>query len=556
MGFRAQQAALGLRQNIQAIKTCLMPAKFWAAAWVAMLLSLAVSEPLQASVRNGDLTAQTVVLVRGETVLDRRPAAFLAIQPGRYLSSSALGRACIKPGLRSDSLLLFYPDAQRCQIVQHANKLILPQRLREITGRQPPLDLLERLDSQGFVSLETDKETRSKLVLRTSSLRSSACSCPLTVGGTVSGLVGDRVVLQNNGGDNREVTAAGPFAFTFSGQNDGSSYAVSVLTQPANPTQSCSVANALGNLNGANVTNVLVSCVTGQPGDIELSVGGTVTGLLGAGLVLQNNQGDDLLIEGNGPFRFPTMLLDGSEYEVSVLTEPSNPSQVCTLANAAGTLEGTDVDNIEVICLTRQFSVGGTVSGLAGTGLILRNNDDVDLPIENNGDFSFPPQDDGTTYDVMVLTQPSNPSQRCRISNGLGNLAGANFTGIQVVCTMNAVPQGETTCQTQTRPAGGLVAAIDFLASDADGDELTGVFTHQRDAGPVQEGLPSPLAVSCESDPGVLQCTVTGNAPAQAGEYRLELSVSDGAAAIELLSVLNVSGEVIFRDDFALPVCR
>lgn len=47
-------------------------------------------------------------------------------------------------------------------------------------------------------------------------------------------------------------------------------------------------------------------------------VGGTVTGLSGAGLVLQNNGGDFLQIAADGHFSFRTAMARGSAYVVSV----------------------------------------------------------------------------------------------------------------------------------------------------------------------------------------------------------------------------------------------
>src|ERR1700727_487672 len=59
-----------------------------------------------------------------------------------------------------------------------------------------------------------------------------------TIGGTVSGLTGTGLVLQDNGGDNLTITKSGPFVFPTSVT---SAYAVSVLTQPTSPAQSCVV---------------------------------------------------------------------------------------------------------------------------------------------------------------------------------------------------------------------------------------------------------------------------------------------------------------------------
>jgi 6-phosphogluconolactonase (cycloisomerase 2 family) len=83
-----------------------------------------------------------------------------------------------------------------------------------------------------------------------------------TVGGSVSGLTGTGLVLQNSGGSNLSVTGNGAFTFSQSVQTN-TSYAVTVLTQPTNPAQTCTVSGGSGTVSGANVTNVSVTC-TGQ----------------------------------------------------------------------------------------------------------------------------------------------------------------------------------------------------------------------------------------------------------------------------------------------------
>jgi uncharacterized delta-60 repeat protein len=84
-----------------------------------------------------------------------------------------------------------------------------------------------------------------------------------------------------------------------------------------------------------------------------------------------------------------------------------------------------------------QFRIGGTISGLVGTGLVLNELFSGSTLAPNaNGAFSFPAQRlDHTNYDVRVATQPGNPAQNCSISNGTGLIAGADITNINVVCT-------------------------------------------------------------------------------------------------------------------------
>ncbi len=161
------------------------------------------------------------------------------------------------------------------------------------------------------------------------------------------------------------------------------------------------------------------------------TVGGTVSGLTGTGLVLQNNGGDNLAISANGAFTFSKELKKDAGYTVTVLTQPSGPT--CTVANGTGKVS-TSVTNVAVTCAANAFTVGGTVSGLTGTGLVLQNNGGNNLAIAAGGAFTFSTAlASGATYSVTVLTQPSG--QGCAVANGSGSIASANVTNVAVGCT-------------------------------------------------------------------------------------------------------------------------
>ncbi len=83
-----------------------------------------------------------------------------------------------------------------------------------------------------------------------------------TIGGTVSGLSGS-VVLANNGGDARTVSANGSFTFATALTN-GAAYAVTVTTQPTG--QTCAISNGSGTVAAANVGNVAVTCSNNATG--------------------------------------------------------------------------------------------------------------------------------------------------------------------------------------------------------------------------------------------------------------------------------------------------
>lgn len=179
-----------------------------------------------------------------------------------------------------------------------------------------------------------------------------------TVGGSLSGLgSGKQVILKNNGGDALTLTANGSFAFATPAAS-GSAYSVTVGTQPAG--QTCTVAGGTG-VGATNVTSVAVSCVTNT-----YTVGGTLSGLgSGKQLILNNNGGDALTLTANGSFTFATALNSGSNYSVTVGTQPSG--QTCSVSNASGSSTLGNVTNVSVTCTsTAAFSTLTLAYSFAG----------------------------------------------------------------------------------------------------------------------------------------------------------------------------------------------
>jgi uncharacterized delta-60 repeat protein len=88
------------------------------------------------------------------------------------------------------------------------------------------------------------------------------------------------------------------------------------------------------------------------------------------------------------------------------------------------------------------FTVGGTVSGLEGTGLTLRDQQFLTLT-PGNGPFTLSlPVQSGSPYEVTITAQPSNPVQVCTIQNGSGIMGNAPVTNIRVTCVTPAPPGG------------------------------------------------------------------------------------------------------------------
>jgi len=115
------------------------------------------------------------------------------------------------------------------------------------------------------------------------------------------------------------------------------------------------------------------------------------------------------------------------------------------------------------------YSIGGTVSGLNGTGLVLQNNGTDDLNITINGNFTFSSElDDSENYSVTVATQPSSPDQTCNVSSGSGMISGSNIANVIVNCTNNSsnslfIDSGQTFGSDYTED-------IELVDVDGDGD--------------------------------------------------------------------------------------
>jgi 6-phosphogluconolactonase (cycloisomerase 2 family) len=262
-----------------------------------------------------------------------------------------------------------------------------------------------------------------------------AAAAQYTVGGTVTGLSGTGLAIQNAGAGTLAIGANG--TFTFSGTVvSGGTYAVSVSTQPAN--QVCTVQNGSGTVTSANVTNITITCASGH------NVSGTAFGVIGSGLALKNNGGPSLAVASNGAFTFPEQVISGSAYSVTVDTQPLTPSQTCTVANGSGTMGDADITNINVTCVTNDYAIRGTVNGLSGSGLKLRNNGGDELSVSADGAFAFAgPIKSGSVYAVTVATQPTNPSQACIVTNGSGHVPNGDVTNVAVTCS-DIYPVGGT----------------------------------------------------------------------------------------------------------------
>ncbi|WP_394839626.1 hypothetical protein LVJ94_22325 [Pendulispora rubella] len=139
----------------------------------------------------------------------------------------------------------------------------------------------------------------------------------------------------------------------------------------------------------------------------------------------------------------------------------------------------------------------GTISGLAGSGLVLTNaSGDEVYPEPGATSFEFPIRK-GQSYAVTVKSPPRSPVQNCVVANSVGTGDGQDVTNVVVVCTTLGF-----TVNAEVRDLMGSLAlsnGVDTLVVQRDGVQAFP---------PLRKG--QSYAVTIASQPSNQQCTVTG----------------------------------------------
>jgi hypothetical protein len=162
-----------------------------------------------------------------------------------------------------------------------------------------------------------------------------------SVSGTINRLDYAGLVLANGNDTVRpEINATN---FTFPNRIDyGTEYNVTIQTPPQH--MNCKVAaNGKGSAGRTAVIKATVTCAVDTH-----TVGGTITGLTGAGLELINGNDNVAPAADATTFTFPKQVAFGQTYGVRVKTQPAG--QTCTVPNDEVTMGDKDVANIVVTC--------------------------------------------------------------------------------------------------------------------------------------------------------------------------------------------------------------
>jgi len=219
-----------------------------------------------------------------------------------------------------------------------------------------------------------------------------------TISVAVTGLTGT-LVVQDSKSDQLTFTTNTTQTFATS-YASGSTYSVTILTQPAGQTCTLS-SNASGTIT-SNIT-VTATCTT-NPVNYTISV--AVTGLTGT-LVVQDSKSDQLTFTTNTTQTFATSYASGSTYTVTVLTQPAG--QTCTLSsNASGTI--TSNITVTATCSASLPTISVSVTGLSGT-MVMQDDQGATLTFTSNTTQTFSnTYASGATYTIYITSQPTAES--------------------------------------------------------------------------------------------------------------------------------------------------
>jgi uncharacterized delta-60 repeat protein len=178
--------------------------------------------------------------------------------------------------------------------------------------------------------------------------------------------------------------------------------------------------------------------------------------------------------EGTRLVVVPVVDNDVADGTRTILVDLSSPAHCASLgAITTSTIALRDDDGRPPPPST--YAVGGTVSGLAGSGLLLRELFSGDtLSPAAGGAFAFATGHlTNSFYEVRIDAQPSNPAQRCSVANGAGTVGNADVTDVLVTCvTLAGNGALDATFGTGGKLASPIAGAPVSLARQADGKLL------------------------------------------------------------------------------------
>ncbi len=263
---------------------------------------------------------------------------------------------------------------------------------------------------------------------------------PFTIGGSIGGINGSWVTLGLNGMMPEGFSADGSFQLS-TPLPDQSLYTVSILDK--DPAYECQILNASGQITGANVTNVYVTCWPAMQYFVQVDVVGLPSGET---MVLDLNGGESIFAMSDGRYQFTQPLYAGDSYYVGIPQQP--PSATCTSSVRAAIIlmNGSPQPLITVTCTSNNQTPGVVTSFLEGTRSYY-----VDVEVVNS-----------LLYTLGSMT--TTTGQQCMVVHRLMN------NGTAFVKDPSYDPTGAGTYRFEFCPPGGESIEPIAMAADRQGN--------------------------------------------------------------------------------------
>lgn len=243
---------------------------------------------------------------------------------------------------------------------------------------------------------------------------------------------------------------------------------------------------------------------TPAPTNSMHSVGGNVSGLGNSELVINSNLGDEISINSDGEFIFPTKFSNGANFEVSIISQPATLS--CTAQNATGQVSNQDFTDISILCVEQAtentYSVSGSVSGIGNSELLIRSNLGDVINIGSDGGFTFPTKfSNGENFEVNIVEQAE--TLNCEAENARGQISDEDVTNVFILCEEQAI---ENMYSVSVNVSG--LGSTEMIIGSNLGDEISiesdGSFTFPTQYSNGQDFevaiLRQPQALRCETE--------------------------------------------------------
>jgi hypothetical protein len=331
----------------------------------------------------------------------------------------------------------------------------------------------------------------------------------------------------------------------------------------------------------------------GGTGPATYTISVNVSGLSGAGLILQLNLAKNLAVAADGNFTFATALSAGASYMISVKTQPSSPAQVCVAPDGAGLVGKADVTGIAVNCTISTCpslpSSSGAGSAPSPTLFVLDTGRPPGIDTVNSCIIGYPANSSGSVSPAVSIALPSGAaySYQSLVTDSSGYIYVESDSGPQgAVGEVLVFAPGANGMATPVRTLvvpGGSLEFPNTIAVDGTGAIYVATFNSILVFAPGADGNAAPIrtigvqngvaaAAVCDElavdrngnivcafdESGLIQ--VFTNAPTGSGPPARTISLADSGASVrEIIGLsLDPAGNIyvagVFELNAGLPV--